>query len=196
MDGKPLQRTISSLSHSNVRVWTEILMLLGIGIVAITLHARLRYGMNLPGHHGIEFMALMMTGRLISRFPFASTISSVGVVLASLIPGLGFNDPFMGFNYLLPGLVLDIAFQGTATMKRRVLILALFSGIAYMMIPLSRLFLLLLFTLPYNAFVKHGYILPLVSFAIFGATGGGIALFGKSIINKLNRKKEINRTAP
>lgn len=190
MDGKQLQKSISAPSLSGtVPVVLEYLILFGLGIIAILLHARLRTPMNLPGHHGLEFMALMMAGRAASRLPWASSISSLGIGLILLFPAFGFKDPFMGINYMFPGILIDVLYAFIRQSKWQLLALALISGLAYAMIPMSRLLIHLISGYPYGAFAKHGYIMPFAGFFVFGLAGGlAGAGITTSLLKKLNRK--------
>lgn len=119
----------------------EYIILFGLGILAILLHARLRTPLNIPGHHGLEFMAILMAGRVASKIKWASSISSLGIGFVLLFPVFGFKDPFMGFNYMLPGLFIDVFYNLTRNLKWQILILSLVAGLAYFTIPLSRLFI-------------------------------------------------------
>jgi len=167
----------------------EYLILFGIGIIAILLHARLRTPLNLPGHHGLEFMALLMAGRSASRIPWASTVSSMGIGLVLLFPAFGFNDPFMGINYMFPGIVIDVLYDMTSKPNRYLLRMSLVAGIAYAMIPLSRLMIHFLSGYPYGTFVKHGYIYSFAGFLFFGMAGGFVGSgITTSIIRKLKKK--------
>lgn len=185
MTGKSHQKTISvpfrSITLSHV---LEVILLLGVGMLAITLHARWRYPLNLPGHHGIEFMALLMMGRSLSRYRFAGAISSVGIGLLLLFPAFGFKDPLMGFYYMLPGLALDLFHNASAPRRLAWLKIALTAGLAYMLIPAGRLLITLFTGFPYAVFIKHGYILPVLSFFLFGTGGGAIGAGLASVIRK------------
>ncbi len=189
MDGKQLPKNVSvpSLSGS-IPAALEYAILFGIGIIAILLHSRLRTPLNMPGHHGLEFMALLMAGRVASRLPWASSMSSLGIGLVLIFPAFGFKDPFMGINYMLPGILIDVLYSFTRQWKWQLLTMALVSGLAYAMIPFSRLLIHLVSGFPYGAFVKHGYIIPFVGFFVFGL-GGGFAGAGitSSILKKLHR---------
>ncbi|MCF8369150.1 MAG: hypothetical protein K9G76_08920 [Bacteroidales bacterium] len=189
MDGKQLQKSISAKSHSGVLgLAAEYLLLFGIGIIAILLHARLRTPLNIPGHHGLEFMALLMAGRSVSKIKWASSVSSLGIGFILLFPVFGFNDPFMGINYMFPGFLIDILYQLTRNYKRKLLILALISGFAYLSIPLSRLLIHLSTGYPYSSFLKHGYIAPILGFFVFGLAGGFV---GTGVC--LSIKKRLSR---
>lgn len=185
MNGKQLTRTSSAESLKlTIPLWLEYLLLFGIGIMAILLHARLRTPLNLPGHHGLEFMAVLMAGRVMSRLPWASTISSLGISFVLLFPWFGFSDPFMGINYMLPGFVVDLLFNLTRNYKRQLLVLSLIAGLAYLTIPVSRLIIHFSTGYPYKSFLKHGYLIPLAGYFVFGLSGG---LFGSGVSGKIKK---------
>jgi hypothetical protein len=173
MTGKRSEKTLSAPSLSGtVPAVLEYGILFGIGIIAIVLHARLRTPLNIPGHHGLEFMALLMAGRAASRIPWASSVSSLGIGLMLLFPVFGFKDPFMGIHYMLPGIFIDLTYPMIRRSKFQILLLVLFSGMAYTLIPLSRLVVHLATGYPYGAFIKHGFVLPFAGFFTFGLAGG------------------------
>jgi len=190
MNGKQLQKNISAPSLSGaVPIAIEYLILFGIGIIAILLHARLRTPLNLPGHHGLEFMALLMAGRVASKIKWASSISSVGIGLMLLFPVFGFSDPFMGIVYMFPGIVIDVFYNLTWKSRVHLLTLTLISGLAYYAIPLSRLAINVFTGYPYPSFIKHGYLIPLLYYFLFGAAGGFVGTgITKSILNKFGKK--------
>ena len=190
MDGKQLQKSVSAPSLSgNIPLVLEYAILFGIGAIAILLHSRLRTPLNIPGHHGLEFMARLMAGRVASRLPWASSVSSLGIGLILLFPAFGFKDPFMGINYMFPGILIDVLYAFTRRWKWSMVILALISGLAYAMIPLSRLFIHFVSGFPYGAFARHGYFIPFAGFFVFGLAGGFAgAGITSSILKKLHRK--------
>lgn len=167
----------------------EIILLLLAGVIAIVLHARLRTPLNIPGHHGVEFMAIILAARLNSSIKWASSISALGIGIFILFPVLGFKDPMMGFNYMLPCFFLDFVFNNIKSTKFRNTILAVAAGLGYMLIPVSRLITTTVTGYPYTSFIKHGTITPLVTFLIFGMLGGllgtGIYFLGKKLFKKV-----------
>ena len=172
------------LTDSRVETVLEAILLFLAGVLAITLHARLRIPMNIPGHHGVEFMAIILAARLASKMKWASSISAMGIGIFILFPVLGFNDPMMGFNYMLPCFFMDFAWQNTRNKKYANLMLALAAGFAYMLIPISRLVTTFTTGFPYSSFIKHGYVTPVVTFLIFGFLGG---LLGSGIYKLVKR---------
>ncbi len=191
MNGNVQQKSLSKeyLTNNTLASVLEIILLLLAGVMAIVLHARLRTPINIPGHHGIEFMAIIIASRLSSKMKWASSISALGIGIFILFPVLGFKDPMMGFNYMLPLFFVDIVYNYIKSDKHRNLIIALAAGFGYMLIPLSRIVLTLSTGYPYSTFLKHGFVTPVFTFFLFGLLGGllgtGIYLGGKRMISKI-----------
>jgi len=192
MSGDVQQKSLSKefLTNRTLANVLEVILLLLTGVLAIVLHARLRTPINIPGHHGIEFMTIIIAARLSSKLKWASSISALGIGIFILFPVLGFKDPMMGFNYMLPLFLVDIAYNYfIKSEKYRNLIIALAAGIGYMLIPLSRIILTFTTGYPYSTFLKHGFLTPVLTFFIFGLLGGllgtGIFMGGKKLLKKL-----------
>ena len=190
MNGNVQQKSLlrEYLTNSTLAGLLEIILLMLAGVMAIVLHARLRTPINIPGHHGIEFMAIIIATRLSSKMRWASSISALGIGIFILFPVLGFKDPMMGFNYMLPLFLVDVAYNYVKSDKHRKLIIALSAGFGYMLIPLSRIILSITTGYPYSTFLKHGFVTPVFTFLFFGLLGGllgtGIYLGGKKLLNK------------
>ncbi len=112
MNGSAQQRSLSRASQTNLNIAKvlEVFLLFLAGVLAIVLHERLRNPINIPGHHGIEFMAVILAVRLSSKMKWATSISALGIGIFILFPVLGFKDPMMGFNYMLPCVFMDLAY--------------------------------------------------------------------------------------
>ena len=175
MNTSPLQKTISKVfPNSTVAAAVEILFLLGLGMIAVVLHAKLRMPMHLPGKQGLLFMALIVTGKGLSKFPYAASVSTIGSALVLLIPGLGFHDPFMAINYLLLGSVMDIVTGFSARFTSKAWLLSLLCGACWIFIPLFRLGMSFMVDMPLNAF-RSGIAYPFITHLVFGMSGGLIA---------------------
>ena len=190
MTGNVQQKSLSKAyltNHTLAKVF-EITLLLLAGVLAIVLHARLRTPLNIPGHHGMEFMAIILAARLSSNMKWASSISAFGIGVFILFPVLGFKDPMMGFNYMLPCFLMDIAYNTIQNNKYRNLFLVAAAGFAYLLIPVSRIITTISTGYPYSTFLKHGFVTPVLTFFLFGILGGilgtGIYSIGKKLFNK------------
>lgn len=191
MNGNVQQRNLLKgfLTSIDIERVLEIALLILSGALAIVLHARLRIPMNVPGHHGIEFMTIIIAARLASRMKWASSISAIGIGVFILFPVLGFKDPMSGFNYMLPCFAIDFIYNLTRNSKYAKLMLAIGAGLGYMMVPISRILFSLSTGYVFPSFLKHGMVTPVVTFFIFGVLGGligtGIYQLIKKIFNKL-----------
>lgn len=190
MNGNVQQKSLSKAFQTKLTTAKvlETTLLFLAGVFAIVLHERLRNPISIPGHHGIEFMAIILAARLSSKMKWAASISALGIGIFILFPVLGFKDPMMGFNYMLPCFFMDLAYNYAPVKKYRNLVLIVAAGIGYMLIPFSRLLFTLSTGYPYSSFLKHGFITPIVTFMLFGILGGllgtGIFNIGKKILNK------------
>ncbi len=179
------QKSISRIFPiSSVNSAVEVLALFLLGAIAIVLHVKMRIPLKLPGHHGLEFMALLMMGRSFSKIPVASTISSLGIGAMMFFPIWGGKDPFAGAVYMIPGFALDFLYYQFRNNKR-IFITAVLGGLAYGLIPVAR-FIIMSFTgFPYEALL-NGLAYPFISFTFFGFTGSSIALL---IHKQISKKK-------
>src|ERR1700752_4487282 len=109
--GAWLPKTESSSSLIKDRpAGRELAVLLGLGIAAVVLHAATRDLIEIPGHQGSSWVALLMAGRPTSRFPWAAVTSALGAGGFALMPFWSFNDPFRWLTYLLAGVTLDLLY--------------------------------------------------------------------------------------
>lgn len=185
MNGSVSQKTISKAYQTNtLSLVLEILFLFVLGISAIVLRSYLRIPLGIPGRHGLEFMALLMIGRRMSKLPFASIITMLGATTFMFVPFIGIKDPFLPVIYLLMGVVLDVLYFAFRNPANRLAILSLIGGLAYMVIPISRLGVYLFTGVLERSFIKSGFIIPILSHFAFGVAG---ALLGAGLINSIKK---------
>lgn len=177
----------TSLSLSTATILEILLLFVAGGLVAY-MHFNLRIPLNIPGHHGLEFMGVYALIRLTSHFKYACTIAMLGTGIVLLIPGAGGGAMLHGFSYLLPGIILDLGYMLGKDRIRSLIVIALISGLAYMVIPLTRVVLNALTSYPYMALVKYGSVYTILSFFFFGMLGGSLG-YGLYAV-----KKSINKT--
>ena len=186
MSTSPLQKSLSrAFPNRSTALAAEVAFLLMLGIIAIAIHSKIRIPMHMPGKQGILFIALVVTGRGLSRFPFAASIICTGSALFLLTPMLGFSNPFMSITYILLGVVMDFIYGISTRYSEKPWILALASGIAWMFIPLLRLIMSLFVAVPLNLF-SSGIAYPFLTHLLFGFTGG---LIGAGILSLINLRK-------
>ena len=168
--------------------WWEALLLLSGGVMAVVLHRALDNSLGLPGHHGIEWMALMIIGRASSKFRGAGTLTSIGASFASVLPFLQGNNPVTWAYYLLPGPVMDLAFHYLPLYANKLWFMVLLGGFAHLTKPIGQVTANLLTGWPIGSF-RFGVVYPFASHFFFGMIGG---LLGALVVLGINRslKKE------
>ena len=169
--------------------WWEALLLMGSGVLAVMLHRTFDASLSLPGHHGLEWMALMIIGRLASRFRGAGTLTSVGASLASILPFWHGGDPFTPLLYLLPGPVIDLAFRYLPGYTEKVWFLMFVAGLAHMTKPVARLIINLTTGWPFGSF-RFGVAYPVLGHFFYGAIGGLLGALVILGIHKLSAKNK------
>jgi len=163
--------------------WLEALLLIGGGVMAVVLHRALDMSLGLPGHHGIEWMAIMILGRASSKYRAAGTLTSVGASFASVLPFLHGDNPMTWVYYLLPGPVMDLAFRYLPRYANKLWFMVLLGGIAHMTKPIGQLTVNLVTGWPIGSF-RFGVLYPFASHLLFGMIGG---LLGALVVLGINR---------
>lgn len=174
MSGKSHPGTISkAFPVSSVAL--EVILLALLGAIAVVLRTKLRVPLQIPGHHGMEVMAVILIGRKISALPVASTISTLTAALMMWMPFMGMRDPFLPVVYILMGVTIDLLFGTLKKFTPNFFFFSLLGGIAYMMIPLSRIVLQISGLYVYPSLVREGFLYPVLSHFLFGAIGAFLA---------------------
>jgi len=163
--------------------WLEALLLIGGGVMAVVMHRALDNGLGLPGHHGIEWMAIMIIGRASSKFRGAGTLTSISASLASTLPFLHGENPFTWIYYLLPGPAMDLAFRYLPRYANKLWFMVLLGGLAHVTKPIGQITVNLLTGWPVGSF-RFGIAYPFASHLLFGMIGG---LLGGLIVLGINR---------
>lgn len=191
MNGTYSQKNISRAFPTDWAVkWWEALLLIGGGVTAVVLHRALDLSLGLPGHHGIEWMALLLIGRASSRFRGAGTLTSLGASFASMLPFLQGGNPFTWLFYLLPGPLMDLAFRYLPRYANKFWFLVLLGGLAHVTKPIGQLTINLITGWPFGSF-RYGVLYPFASHLLFGMIGG---LLGALILlgtQRASKKSEI-----
>lgn len=177
-------KSITKVFQTNWAIALETVLLFALGGLAITLHAKLRIPIKVPGHHGLEFMALIIAGRSITRIPFGSTLSGLGVAAFCFLPFLGFNDPFMPIVFFIPALLVDLGFRALPGLQNKVWYLAIVAALAHASIPLTRIIISLLTGYQYGS-LQGGLVYPMFSYLEFGLLGG---LLGAGVVWVFRKK--------
>lgn len=189
MNGRSFQKTLSKSFQTNtIATVMEIILLLGLGVFAAVLRARLRLDLNISGRHGLEIMALVMAGRMFTRISFGATISMIGLSTMMFIPVLGYKDPFLPIIFVGIGITVDMLIFFLGERWQHFLIFwVIVGGLAYMVIPLSRIIIHFTTGMYFDSFARKGFLIPTISHFVAGAAG---ALLGSGFIYSMRKMKK------
>jgi len=158
-----------------------VLALVSLGVLAVVAHQYFRFGLSMPGHHGLEWMALLLFGRMQSPRRWAGLNVALGaagthVWFAAVGPSTLAVMPV--FAYLLNGLFVDLLFRFAPGGLPGIVKGIVLGGLAFMTKPIFFACAALLFGIHYGSAAKYGYLLPIATHFVFGAIGGicGVAL--------------------
>ncbi len=164
----------SDSPNSAPLTWLGALWLLGLGVASVLLHVAVRDRVDLaPGYQGIGWIALLMVGRTTSRTRWAGVTTAIGAAGTTLVPALGFSDPFRWLMPLLAGAALDLTYWLFHNWQDKVWLLALLGGLAHMTKPLSRVVISEFTGWPYGSLL-WGVAYPSATHFLFGALGAAI----------------------
>jgi hypothetical protein len=145
------------------------LFLASLGVVVVALERGFNWSLQLPGHHGLETMALLVLARLTCSNPWSATL--VGASAAVAAPFLGASHGvLMPLFYVLPGLVLDLGYRLSPRFGRSLLFLPLLASLAYAAKPVVRVLANQLLGMQFGS-LRAGPVYPIITHLLFGFLG-------------------------
>jgi hypothetical protein len=146
------------------------LFLASLGVAIVLLEQAFRWPLQLPGHHGLEAMALLVFGRLCCSNSWPATLVGASAALAAPFVGAdhGVLTPLF---YVLPGVVIDLGYRLWPQLVARILIaLPLLAALAFATKPVVRVIANQLFGLPFGS-LRAGPVYPILTHLMFGFLG-------------------------
>lgn len=148
--------------------------LLSLGVGLALLEQAFRWPLQMPGHHGIEAVAILLIARLSCTNPWSATISAAGAAVAAPVLGAD-HGPLMPLFYLLPGAVLDLGYRLRPRLGGFVLFLPLLCALAWASKPLVRVLANATLGMQFGS-LRAGPVYPILTHLIFGFVGGLVAV--------------------
>jgi hypothetical protein len=148
-------------------------LLLGLGAGMVLLSETFRFSLGLPGHHGLETMALLATARLSTNYRWAATITAISAAVTAAAVGAG-HGGLVPILFLLPGLVVDLGVLLIPAWRKSLVWLPLLAGMGHATKPLMKWMVLQDGTATLGS-MAHGLPYPLVTHLLFGFTGALVA---------------------
>jgi hypothetical protein len=163
------------------------LFLASLGVGIVLLEQAFRWPLQLPGHHGLEAMALLVLGRLACTSPWSATL--VGASAAAAAPLVGADHGvLMPLFYVLPGMLIDLGYRlWPRLVDRALLFLPLLAALAFASKPVLRVLANQLFGMPFGS-LRAGPLYPILTHLVFGFLGALAAvLLWRATENRLRR---------
>jgi hypothetical protein len=152
----------------------RLAVLIGLGAVLILLERTFRWPLQLPGHHGLEAMALLTMGRLSCTSRWSATIVGASAATTASLAGVD-HGALMPLFYVVPGLAIDLGYAASPRARQWVIYLPLLAALAFATKPLMRWGAHLGFGLEFGS-LRHGLLFPVVTHLVFGFVGALIAV--------------------
>jgi hypothetical protein len=148
----------------------RLVWLVSLGVAIAALEQAFRWSLQMPGHHGIEAVALLMLGRLSCTNPWSATIAAAGAAVAA--PALGADHgPLMPLFYLLPGALIDLGYRLRPKASMFLLYLPLVGALAWSSKPVLRALANLTMGMQFGS-LRAGPVYPILTHLMFGFVGG------------------------
>jgi hypothetical protein len=146
------------------------LFLASLGVAIVLLEQAFRWPLQMPGHHGLEAMALLVLGRLSCTNPWSATLVGASAAVAAPFVGAD-HGVLMPLFYVLPGIVLDLGYRlWPRLVSRALLFLPLVAAVAFAMKPVVRVAANELFGMQFGS-LRAGPVYPVLTHLMFGFLG-------------------------
>ena len=144
--------------------------LISLGVAIVLLEQAFRWPLQLPGHHGLEAMALLVFGRLSCTNPWSATLVGASAAVAAPFAGAD-HGVLMPLFYVLPGIVLDAGYRlWPRLVSQALLFLPLVAAVAFASKPVVRVVANQLFGMPFGS-LRAGPVYPILTHLMFGFLG-------------------------
>lgn len=169
-------RSLSAIEPVGPLTAGRFAFLVFLGVLSVVMHETVRLPLQLPGHHGLEAMALLVIARLTCTHPLSATITALSSATTAMAIGAGHGWVSPLF-IVLPGLVLDLGMLLLKRLPMTLLLVALpfVAAFAHATKPLMRLGLWQGYGMQFGSF-RHGVIWPFATHLAFGFVGALIAV--------------------
>ena len=154
---------------------SRALFLVTLGIAIVLLEQAFRWPLQLPGHHGLEAMALLVFGRLSCTNPWSATLVGASAAVAAPFVGAD-HGVLMPLFYVLPGIVLDVGYRlWPRLVSQALLFLPLVAAVAFAAKPVVRIVANQLLGMQFGS-LRAGPVYPILTHLMFGFLGALVAV--------------------
>ena len=175
MSGKLQQKIISDSTSLASSKQLELMMIIIAGVAAILLHKVLRWPLDMPGRHGLEFMAIFVYLRAASSMTWAATIAATSAAITTSMVSYSGGVGIAMIILIAQGLIMDVMYKHLTLRGRLLFLLPFIAALAHMMKPLIKALAQNNFGI-YSDSLNLGVLMPLLSHCMFGFVGGVFGL--------------------
>ncbi|MBX9925627.1 MAG: hypothetical protein K2Y05_04660 [Hyphomicrobiaceae bacterium] len=168
----------------------RLAFLIGLGVLTIALREMVHYPLKMPGHHGLEAMALLVIGRLSCTHRWSATIVCLSAAATAGWTGSGHNA-MTALLHIAPGVFLDLFVVAFAGWRSKLLVLPVLVAFAFATKPLIRYGADIAWGIKSGSITKFGVLYPFSTHLIYGFTGALIAvLLWKATVRRVKSVDE------
>lgn len=171
-----LASTLSSIEPAGPLTLPRFLFLVFLGALTVLLHQTFHYPLKMPGHHGLEAMAILAFGRLVCTHRWAATIVALSTATTGVAFGTSLHDGWPApVLDVVPGVFTDLLVLAYPAWRGKLAALPAMVAVAYAMKPVLRFVGAELAGLHFGS-LRSGLLFPLATHLMYAFTGALIAV--------------------
>lgn len=169
-----LAKSFANIEPAGPLTLPRLMFLISLGVLITVLHKSFHYPLRLPGHHGLEALALLTFGRLTCTHRWAATMVAFSSAVSGAALGVGHGMMAPVFA-ILPGLAIDAALLVLPGWRAQLYLVPVVAAVAHATKPLLRWVTTFFADLGFGS-LKAGVLYPLSTHLLFGFAGSMIAV--------------------
>lgn len=179
-------RVLATIEPVGALTLGRLAFLLFLGAMTYVLHKTFHYPLKMPGHHGLEAMALLVIGRLSCTNSFSATIVCLSAAATAGLAAGG-HDGSAALMGIVPGLVLDAGVYLFRNWRSQIYVLPLLAALGHATKPLIRSGIFETTGITFGS-LRNGLLYPLSTHFIYGLIGGLVgAVLWRATVSKLRK---------
>lgn len=174
-------RALATIEPVGALTLGRLAFLLFLGAMTYVFHKTFHYPLKMPGHHGLEAMALLVIGRLSCTNPFSATLVCLSTAATAGLAAGG-HDGSSALMGIAPGLVLDAGVYLFKNWRAQIFLLPLLTALGHATKPLMRSGIFETTGITFGS-LRNGLMYPLSTHVLYGLIGGlaGVLLWKSAV---------------
>lgn len=163
------------------------MLLVAAGVVAALLHIGLRWPLKLPGHHGLEWLAILLAARVLSQRPGAALAVAIGAA-ATAFAGGGHEGMLRPLTYLVQGVALDGLWLLLQARVAALWLAVPLGALVHALAPMLKNVVAVAGGAASGS-LAQGLAWPLATHALFGAVGAIVGTFAAAVLQRRRTRR-------